>query len=129
MRLIIALVVLCFAYFVSSCSYGKSADLCAILKAPRSYVNDKVTVNGIVYWGVDGINISSKGCPGKPVKLVIGDKVFNQDDIQSFYKTLSKTGHVGKASVLGKFVILNRQYMPYVIYVEHIKNVRPISAQ
>ena len=127
MRTNITLILICIAYLVSSCSYGQSTNLCTILKVPNKYADVGVTVDGIVFWGVDNLNISSDKCPGESIKLVIDDAVFNNEDIQNFYDILSKSNHVGTATVEGKFAVSKIQYPHYIIHVEHIRNVQPIE--
>lgn len=109
----------------TSCAGPNVVSLCAVVNEPQKFVGESITIDGYVFLGEDGTNISDSSCPGKPIIMKFASEgVFEQADVQKFFLEMNKFGRSGAATVTGKFAIVGGPYKQDVIYVAHIKNVR-----
>jgi hypothetical protein len=103
-----------------------STDVCSVLKAPETFVNQLIRLRGLVYLGENHMNISDKACPGQGIELVIkSDPVFKQKDIHHFYVQMNRQGRKGVATITGLFQSDDSPLTPYVLNIQHVKDVAP----
>ncbi len=103
-----------------------ATDVCSVLKAPETYVNQVIRLRGFVYLGEDHMNVSSMACPGQGIELVIkSDSVPKQKDVHQFYVRMNRQGRKGVATIIGLFQANKDPLTPYVLNIQHVKNVVP----
>jgi len=101
-----------------------ATDVCSVLEAPETFVNQVIRLRGFVYLGEDHMNVSSSSCPGQGIELVIkSDSVFNQKDVHNFYVQMNRQGRKGVATITGLFQADKDPLTPYVLKIQHVKNV------
>lgn len=101
-----------------------ATDVCSVLKAPQTFVNQMIRLRGFVYLGMDHMNISDKKCPGQGIELVIkSEPVFKQRDVHHFYLQMSRQGRKGFATITGIFQSDESILTPYVLNIQHVEDV------
>lgn len=103
-----------------------ATDVCSVLKAPETFVNQVIRLRGFIYLGENHMNISSMACPGQGIELVIkSDSVFKQKDVHHFYVQMNHQGRRGIATITGLFQSDKDPLTPYVLNIQHVKDVLP----
>ncbi len=103
-----------------------ATDVCSVLEAPETFLNQVIRLRGLVYLGQDHMNVSSLACPGQGIELVIkSDPVFKQKDVHDFYVRMNRQGRKGIATITGLFQADKDPLTPYVLNVQHVNNVGP----
>ena len=103
-----------------------ATDVCSVLKAPETFVNQVIRLRGLVYLGEDHMNVSSLACPGQGIELVIkSNPVFEQKDVRHFYVQMNQQGRKGVATITGLFQADKDPLTPYVLNIQHVKDVAP----
>jgi hypothetical protein len=101
-------------------------DVCSVLETPKAFVNQVIRLRGFVYLGEDHMNISSKDCPSQGIELVIkSDSVPKQKDVHHFYVQMNHQGRKGFATLTGIFEKNSSPLTPYVLNIQHVKDVAP----
>lgn len=102
------------------------SDVCSVLKAPDTFVNQVIRLRGLVYLGENHMNISSLDCPGQGIELVIrSEPVFKQKDVHHFYVQMNRQGRKGVATITGIFQPDKDPLTPYVLNIQHVRDVSP----
>lgn len=103
-----------------------STDVCSVLKAPETFVNQVIRLRGLIYLGENHMNISDKACPGQGIELVIkSEPVFKQKDVHHFYVQMNHQGRKGVATITGLLQSGDSPLTPYVLNIQHVKDVAP----
>jgi hypothetical protein len=101
-----------------------ATDVCSVLGAPETFVNQVIRLRGFVYLGEDHMNVSSIACPGQGIELVIkSDQVVKQNDVHHFYVQMNHQGRKGVATITGLFQADKDPLTPYVLNIQHVKDV------
>jgi predicted ThiF/HesA family dinucleotide-utilizing enzyme len=65
-------------------------------------------------------------CPGQGIELVIkSDVVFDQADVHLFYVQMNRQGRKGVVTITGLFQSDKDPLTPYVLDIQHVKDVAP----
>jgi len=103
-----------------------STNVCSVLKAPETFGNQVIRLRGLVYLGENHVNVSDKACPGQGIELVIkSESVFKQKDVHHFYVKMNRQGRKGVATITGLFQSDDSPLTPYVLNIQHVKDVAP----
>ncbi|WP_213947065.1 hypothetical protein [Luteibacter sp. dw_328] len=103
-----------------------STDVCSVLKNPRAFVNQVIRVRGFVYLGEDHMNIADRLCAGRGIELMIKtEAVMKHKDIHHFYVQMNRQGRHGIATITGLFQLDPDPVTPYVLNIQHVKDVVP----
>jgi hypothetical protein len=98
-----------------------STDVCSVLKRPGTFVGRVIRLRGLVYLGVDHMNIGDRACPGRGLELAImSDRVFNQRDVSQFYAHMNHQGRKGVATVTGLLRSDPHPLTPLVLNIQHV---------
>jgi hypothetical protein len=101
-----------------------TTNVCSVLKAPETFVNQVIRLRGFVYLGEDHMNISDSACPGRGIELAItSDRVLKQRDVHRFHTQMSHQERKGIATITGLLRSNPSPRAPYVLNIQHVTDV------
>ena len=93
-------------------------------------VNQVILIRGFVLLGEGHMNISDRLCLGRGIELEIKSKAtLNHKDIHRFYVQMNHQGRKGFATITGLFQADPDPLTPYVLNIQHVKDVTPRSVR
>lgn len=101
-------------------------DVCSVLRAPDMFVGRIIRLRGLVYLGVDHMNVGDRACSGRGIELAItSERVFNQRDVSHFYTQMNHQQRRGVATITGLLRSDPSPLTPYVLNIQHVTDVGP----